>query len=30
VKKGNGAAISLYKRLGFRTIAEYVINYYGL
>jgi GNAT superfamily N-acetyltransferase len=30
VKKGNGAALSLYKRLGFRIIAEYVINYYGL
>ncbi len=30
VKKSNGPAIALYKRLGFRTIAGYVINYYGL
>jgi predicted GNAT family acetyltransferase len=30
VKKTNGAALALYKRLGFLIVDEYVINYYGV
>lgn len=30
VKKNNRPAISLYERLGFSTVTDYVINYYGL
>jgi GNAT superfamily N-acetyltransferase len=30
VKKHNNTAISLYERLGFQTVSDYVISYYGL
>jgi GNAT superfamily N-acetyltransferase len=29
VKKANSSAVSLYNKLGFTTVADYVISYYG-
>jgi predicted GNAT family acetyltransferase len=30
VKKTNAAAVSLYTRLGFKTVSDFLISYYGL